>query len=238
MFEVELVYVLVHPSALCLRLGLSMCLRVLDTVGCNSTVSKSDCIQNGDINIIIYILYTVALDTVELNLTVHKNVNILILNSNTSSKANSLKKHPRIIIKNSAYKSTHVLLSKIQLKKAPTYYHQKFSLKKHPRIIIKNFCMGFQNSFGYLVEREEIVHVSEEEYKAFIKPEATIQVYLKGTVKETKKSYAHSETLSLTKPSLKMEVRKFNQTMQRFSLKFVFIGYVAFSKSESISTLW
>ena len=62
-----------------------------------------------------------------------------------------------------------------------------------------------------MVEREEIVHVTDEDYKAFIKPEATIQVYLKGTVKETKKSYAHSETLSLTKPSLKMEVRKYKQ---------------------------
>ena len=57
-----------------------------------------------------------------------------------------------------------------------------------------------------LSEREETVHVTYDDYKSFIKPEAAIQIYLKGTVKETKKSYAHNETFSFTKPSLKLEV--------------------------------
>ena len=48
--------------------------------------------------------------------------------------------------------------------------------------------------------------MTDKEYIGFIKPEATIQVFLKGTVKETKKSYAHNETFSLVKPSLKVEV--------------------------------
>ena len=59
-----------------------------------------------------------------------------------------------------------------------------------------------------VLEREETVHITYEEYKSIIKPEATIQVYLKGTVKETKKSYAHNETFSFTKPTLKLKVIK------------------------------
>ena len=80
--------------------------------------------------------------------------------------------------------------------------------------------------------------MSDEEYKAFIKPEATIQVYLKGTVKETKKSYAHNETLSLTKPSLKMEVRNFKPKMSIFTLKFCIVCYVTLFKLECVFALW
>ena len=60
--------------------------------------------------------------------------------------------------------------------------------------------------FYFHTEREESIHVSYDEYKKYIKPEACIQIYLKGSVKETRKSYAHYETLALTKPSLKLEV--------------------------------
>ena len=55
-------------------------------------------------------------------------------------------------------------------------------------------------------EYEKVIKVSYEEYRDYIKAEASIQVYLRGTVKETKRSYAHCETFSLTKPPLKLSV--------------------------------
>lgn len=57
-----------------------------------------------------------------------------------------------------------------------------------------------------LAEREEVLTVSHEEYMKFVKPDPSIQVYLKGSVKETKKSYAHYETFAFTKPPLQLEV--------------------------------
>lgn len=121
--------------------------------------------------------------------------------------------------------------------KVSTYLIHKSPTSIEMSLKLNLYLYWFQNSFRYLVEREEIVHVSDEEYKAFIKPEATIQVYLKGTVKETKKSYAHNETLSLTKPSLKMEVRNFKRKMSIFTLKCI-VCYVTLFKLEYISILW
>ncbi len=57
-------------------------------------------------------------------------------------------------------------------------------------------------------ENEKLITVTYEEYKNYIKAEASIQVYLKGTVEESRRSYAQSEAFSLSKPSLELSVSK------------------------------
>ena len=57
-----------------------------------------------------------------------------------------------------------------------------------------------------LSEVTKEVHVAHDDYDDYLKPESMIQAYLRGTVIETKRSYAHIESFALTKPSIKIEV--------------------------------
>ena len=58
---------------------------------------------------------------------------------------------------------------------------------------------------GFL-EAESVLHIPHDDYEHVLKPEASVQVYLRGTVVDTKRSYAHLESFSFSKPPITLKV--------------------------------
>lgn len=51
--------------------------------------------------------------------------------------------------------------------------------------------------------------IKEEDYIEFLKPEATVRVYMMAQVKQTTQIWVQQDDLELVKPSLKLQVRLF-----------------------------
>ena len=58
----------------------------------------------------------------------------------------------------------------------------------------------------FITERTVSVTVPSDDYLDIIKPDSMITAYMKGTVKETGRSYAHIDNISVLKPSLMISV--------------------------------
>ena len=65
---------------------------------------------------------------------------------------------------------------------------------------------------SFLSEVEEVIPVAHENYESQLKPDSMVTVYLKGTVQDTKRSYAHIDTFGLLKPNLTVQVSAGNTT--------------------------
>ena len=57
-----------------------------------------------------------------------------------------------------------------------------------------------------LTEKTITMAVKHDDYVSYLKPESMLTVYLKGTVKETKKAYAKIDTIGIKKPELLLMV--------------------------------
>ena len=62
------------------------------------------------------------------------------------------------------------------------------------------------NLYFTVIEESLSLPVNYSDLEGILIPDAVVTVYLKGTVKETKRSYAHVESFKLTKPSLDVKV--------------------------------
>ena len=62
---------------------------------------------------------------------------------------------------------------------------------------------------SHFVEVTENFTVLAKHYEAVLRPEASLQAYLRCTVAETKQSYAHQENFNLSKPDLVIKVAIF-----------------------------
>ncbi|ELT93168.1 hypothetical protein CAPTEDRAFT_156823 [Capitella teleta] len=64
--------------------------------------------------------------------------------------------------------------------------------------------------------------ISHEAYQKFLKPDSMVTIYLKGNVKETKKSYAKIDTIRMLKPKLTIKVPEQVSIGERFEVKVSF----------------
>ena len=48
--------------------------------------------------------------------------------------------------------------------------------------------------------------ITHDAYQKYLKPDSMVTIYMKGTVRETKKSYAKIDTISMRKPALEIHV--------------------------------
>jgi hypothetical protein len=48
--------------------------------------------------------------------------------------------------------------------------------------------------------------ITHDAYQKYLKPDSMVTIYLKGSVKETKKSYAKIDTIRMLKPHLNLKV--------------------------------